>query len=114
MSEASDRPQDAGRRHRRTGRPSAETASLLARYQETLRRELAWALDQLEPQAADPGLGLVDPGHKRVDIKERSALADYAIKLGRELGSAIEPEDPKAPTAGTPARPRRKRAVDYG
>jgi hypothetical protein len=52
---------------------------------------------------------------KRPDLATRSRTWDLAIKLGRELGSAIDPSDLDAD--GAPAKPARKaRAArpDYG
>lgn len=112
MTEDDARPQDAGRSHKRKGAPSAATRTLLDRYQSTMRAELAAVLDELEPAAPDPGLGLVSEPPKRPVIGERIKLWDLGIKLGRELGSSIDGPEPP-PTVVGPGRRRRAR-VDYG
>jgi hypothetical protein len=109
----SARPQDAGRQHRRKGAPSAATASLLARYHEAMRGDLGDILRELEPAPAeDAGLGLDGaPLIKRPPVKDRAALWDLAIKLGRELGTEIDP----GPVADVTAAPRsRRRRADFG
>jgi hypothetical protein len=108
----SDRPQDAGRSHKRKGAPSAATRSLLTRYQDTMRAELAAVLDELAPAPPDPGLGMVPVAPKRPPIADRIKLWELGIKLGRELGSEID-STPKAPAVVGPSRRRRAR-VDYG
>jgi hypothetical protein len=108
---SAERPQDEGRRHRRKGAPSAATLSLLADYQEAMRSELRTLLTDLQPKAQDQGLGLVAMPPKRPPLAERSKMWDLAIKLGRELGSEIDPAPP--PVVRGPSRPRRSK-VDYG
>jgi hypothetical protein len=112
VSEATDRPQDAGRSHKRKGAPSAATRSLLTRYQDTMRDELSTILDDLAPRAQDAGLGLVPMPPQRPPIAERTKLWDLAIKLGRELGSEID-SSPEAPVVVGPGARKRAR-VDYG
>jgi hypothetical protein len=108
------RPQDQGRRHRRKGAPSAATLSLLGDYQDAMRGELRDVLTELAGSPAPAGL-LDDAGAKRVTVRppisDRMKLWDLAIKLGRELGSEIDP--PAPPTVVGPSKPRRAR-VDYG
>lgn len=111
------RPQDAGRRHRRTGRPSAETTALLSRYQAAMRAALASLLDGLEPPPPS-GQQLLDgtpapvPG---LSVKDAAPRWDLAIKLARELGAAIDPAPPLGGAAGpAPARRPARRKVDYG
>lgn len=112
MSEDSARPQDVGRRHARRGAVGPETRALLDRYQASMRSELGVLLDSLEPVPQDQGLGMVTVPPKRPDLATRSRTWDLAMKLGRELGTAIDP----TPSEGAPAapRPRRPRKVDYG
>jgi hypothetical protein len=108
------RPQDAGRAHRRKGAPSAATLSLLADYQEAMRAELRTVLDELAGRPAPSGL-LDEPTTIRVTIRppiaDRIKLWDLGMKLGRELGSEIDPAPP--PVVRGPSKPRRSR-VDYG
>jgi hypothetical protein len=108
------RPQDAGRSHHRKGAPSAATRSLLADYQAAMRDELRAILDELRPVAPDPGLGLVAMPAKRPELNQRTRLWDLGIKLGRELGTAVdvEPADAGAVTQGPRKRSRAK--IDYG
>lgn len=110
-----DRPQDVGRRHRRSGQPSAATADLLSRYQEAMRQELAGVLVEIEGKPPDQGLGMVEAAPVRPSLADRMRLWDLAIKLGRELGTAIEAAPDAAPA--DPATPRRRLVrgrVDYG
>lgn len=108
-----DRPQDVGRSHRRKGAPSPETAALLTEYQEAMRLELRTVLRELEGSPAPAGL-LPDPEARpiRPPLGDRMRLWDLAIKLGRELGSAIDAEP--TPAEAAPSRPRRRARVDYG
>lgn len=112
-----DRPQDVGRSHRRRGAPSAETAELLTTYQVAMRDELRGILAALK--AAKP-LGLVDVGPELaipLEDPRRDRLWDRAVKLGRELGSAIDADPvPIRPTEGSAAaKPRpRRRKLDMG
>jgi hypothetical protein len=113
MATETARPQDEGRQHRRKGAPSAATASLLARYHEAMRGDLGAVLDELTPTPIeDAGLGLDGaPLIKRPPVKDRAALWDLAIKLGRELGTEIDP----GPVAEAATAPRaRRRRVDMG
>lgn len=110
---AEDRPQDVGRSHKAKGAPSPATVSLLGRYHDSMRSELSAILDELEPRAPEPGLIPDVPAEpRRLPVKDRAGLWDLAIKLGRELGSAIEPGP--EPTGGAAPRAPRKRRVDYG
>lgn len=115
VSEATDRPQDAGRRHRRTGNPSPETRLLLGRYQGAMRAELEALLAEIAPRPPEPGLGLVQDAPKRPPIRDRIALWDLAIKLGRELGAEIDPPADDDDAEGPAPAPRsRRRRVDFG
>ena len=110
-----DRPQDVGRRHRRKGAPSEATRLLLTEYHDAMRRELRAVLGELEP-TTDGQIALdgkpAEP--KRPKLETRARLWDLAIKLGRELGTAIDAGDgPADDTPATTARPRRRR-VDFG
>lgn len=114
MSTDSDRPQDVGRRHARRKR-EGDGDALVERYYATMRSELAELLDSLAPVPGDQGLGLVKMPDKRLSLAERTKVWDLAIKLGRELGSRIDPTP--GPIAGqTPARrpPPPRGKVDYG
>jgi len=114
MSEPSgDRPQDAGRRHRRRGNPSPETAALLTAYQSAMRDELRAVLAELRGTPEPAGLMPdVVPALKRPSLADRMRLWDLAIKLGRELGTAIDAAPPEAD--GPAPAPRARRRVDYG
>ncbi len=121
MTEAAGgRPQDQGRTHRRRGRPSAETSSLLADYQAAMRDELRDVLGEL--RGKPPAAGLLDdpanpPAPVRPPLTERARLWDLAIKVGRELGTEVD-VTPAAGEAGPaqPAGPRkwRRGRVDFG
>lgn len=103
------RQQDRGRR--RTTRTSvhANDRALIERYEATMRLELSDLLTSLQPVPQDQGLGMVAVPDKRPPLSERTKIWDLAIKLGRELGSAIEPDPlPEPPTS----RPRKPRKLD--
>lgn len=112
MSE--DRPHDVGRKHtRRSADP--ESAALVERYRATMRSWLGRLLDELEGRPAPAGI-LPTEEAERVTVypstKDASALWDLAIKLGKELGSAIDPQPTAAPDVTR--RPPRARRVAYG
>lgn len=108
------RPQDVGRRRTKRGHPSAATLSLLADYQDAMRAELRALLVDLTPKAPPPNLELVAEPAKRPDLAERARMWDLAIKLGRELGTEIDP-GPLTPAGPAKERaPRRSRKVDFG
>jgi hypothetical protein len=113
------RPQDQGRRHRAKGQPSAETASLLAEYQAAMRDELRACLVELKGSVAPTGLldseFTVSEVRTRPPLKDRAALWDLAIKVGRELGTAVDAGPAKGSPAEAPApRKWRRSRVDYG
>jgi hypothetical protein len=108
------RPQDAGRSHARKGSPSRATLSLLADYQEAMRAELRTVLRDLAPVMPPPGLGLVQDEAKRPSLADRTKLWDLAIKLGRELGTEIDPGPLEPAGPAKDREPRRGRRVDYG
>jgi hypothetical protein len=112
MTDDAGRPQDQGRRHRRVGQPSAATASLLTRYQESMRDELRGLLDEIAGQPAPAGL--LDAGKPgpvvRPQLTDRIRLWDLAIKLGRELGTEVD----AGPLVAQAPKPRRPRRVDFG
>jgi hypothetical protein len=113
MTSESDRPQDVGRQHRRKPAQGSVDRALVERYQATMREELARLLDDLAPVPQPDGLHGPVPA-KRPDLATRSRVWDLAIKLGRELGTAIDP-DPSPAGAPLPARRRKPGGrVDYG
>lgn len=117
MADDAGRAQDQGRRHRRKGQPTAETATLLAEYQTAMRDELRALLVDLRGSLPNPGL-LDEPGADlspvRPALKERIPMWDLAIKVARELGTEVDAGKPTGdePEAVTPRRSRRR--VDYG
>jgi len=118
VSEATGRPQDQGRRHRRKGSPSSETTSLLASYQAAMRDELRDVLRELKGTVQPTGLldseFTTSEVRARPPLTERMKLWDLAIKVGRELGTEV---DGSAATAAAqpPAPRKRSRArVDFG
>lgn len=105
MSEATDRPQDAGRRHRRTREaPSPETDDVLERYRTAIRAELGDVLEEVRPGRAQLTLAGEEERLKPA-LGDRLRLWDLAIKLGRELANGEEWADRPAPA--TTARPAR-------
>ena len=114
MSEATDRPQDRGRVHRRGRRESTSspTIELLERYRAAMRAELGELLDELrldpDVAAASPQLGLdgkpLAPG--RPGLVERARLWDLGIKLGKELANGEDLDPDPGPVFGDGARPR--------
>lgn len=114
QGEATARPQDVGRRHRRKGAPSPATRTLLGKYQDAMRAELAAVLAELAPAPPDPGLGLVEDTPKRPALEVRIRSWDLAIKLGRELGAEVDPGPSPDGPVGQPAKRRRAGRVDYG
>ena len=103
------RPQDAGRRHARKGAPSPASAALLERYQDAMRAELGDVLGEIRGTESPAGL-LDGPVTVRPPLKDRAALWDLAIKLGRELGASI---DPTPVTTAVPLRGGRRRKVEW-
>lgn len=83
-----------------------------------MRDELTALLDELRPRS-DPQIQLDGKAAppKRPSVAERSRIWDLAIKLGRELGSEVDPPpasegNPDDPAA--PARRIRRGRIDYG
>jgi hypothetical protein len=116
MTAEGGRPQDQGRTHRRRGRHSPETTALLGDYQAAMRAELRAVLGELEGVDPPPGLDLdgKPPERQRPKLDVRMKLWDLAIKVGRELGAAID-ADPPATDGKPQTTPKRSRArVDYG
>ena len=110
-----DRPQDVGRRHTRK-RPDGPPDVLLERYQRTMRVWLTRLLDELDGAPPKPGLlDDVDAAAVTVypDPIAASKLWDLAIRLGRELGTAIDPSPPTTAASGS-SGPRPRKRVDYG
>jgi len=123
MADEAGRAQDQGRRHRRRGEPSPETTTLLVDYQEAMRAELRTLLADIRGRLPDPGLHLLDDAIERGDIaervqptlKERAPMWDLAIKIGRELGTSIDPgRAPGGDPPSTPSPRRRTSRIDYG
>lgn len=114
--ELGGRAQDQGRRHRRRGSPSAETASLLAEYQEAMRTELRAVLAELRGVVPDTGLGLDGPaaGPVRPKLAERMKLWDLAIKVGRELGTEVDGSRSDADAQPPTPRKRSRARIDFG
>jgi len=98
VPEASDRPQDAGRKHTRRGIPSAATLELLERYRNALRAELSETIAELRPEGA----------RGKPALASRLKLWDLALKLARELGSGSDvtapPSQVAAPSDATRGR----------
>lgn len=113
MTVEGGRAQDQGRTHRRKGAPSAETSSLLVTYQAAMRDELRAVLAEIAGTVVD---GLLGSDVKRPSLEVRAKLWDLAIKLGRELGTEVDP----SPLPGTtPAethsqKPRSRGRVAFG
>jgi hypothetical protein len=88
-----------------------------------MRDELSALLDDLRGRLPDPGLGLLDDAIERGDVvarirpplKERAPMWDLAIKIGRELGTSIDPGRVPGGDPPTTRSPRRRTArLDYG
>jgi hypothetical protein len=88
-----------------------------------MRDELSTLLDDLRGRLPDPGLGLLEDAIARGDVverirpslKERAPMWDLAIKIGRELGTSIDPGKPPGGDPPTTRSPRRRTArVDFG
>ena len=118
-----DRLATAGKSHKRRGEPSPETTTLLVDYQEAMRAELRTLLADIRGRLPDPGLHLLDDAIERGDIaervqptlKERAPMWDLAIKIGRELGTSIDPgRAPGGDPPSTPSPRRRTSRIDYG
>ncbi len=83
-----------------------------------MRDELSALLDDIRGRVPDPGLHLLDDAIARGDVaerirpplKERAPLWDLAIKIGRELGTAVDP----GATARELLALYRRRAHDVG
>lgn len=106
----------AGKSHKRRGRPSSETASLLAEYQAAMRDELRACLEELQGSDPPPGLALdgKPAAKERPKLDVRMRLWDLAIKVGRELGTAVDATPATAGAEPAAARPRSRKRIDYG
>jgi hypothetical protein len=102
-----DRPQDIGRRHRKSGDTAPETAAIIVRYRAAMRAELGALLDELEPRhlvqssldgSSDRAVGL--------GITARRERWDLAIRLGKELAGGSDEAPVTAETVATAARRR--------
>jgi hypothetical protein len=116
------RPQDQGRRHRRAGKPSAETTTLLVRYQAAMRAELSALLADIAGRMPDHGLLGAAPGEDiqpvRPALKDRAPMWDLAVKLARELGTEVDPAGGVGgdTTPAAAAKPRKwaRSRIDFG
>lgn len=111
MSEATARPQDLGRPHRRARPgPSPETARILEAYRSAMRGELEALLAELTARSAQETLD-GSPAPLVLGITARRERWDLAIKIGRELGAPglaeLEEEPPATVPSGPSAAPRR-------
>lgn len=104
-----DRPQDVARPHTRRASPAPETLELLGRYREVMRAELEDLLAEVRP-GLEQTAAFGAPAPIRPALADRIKLWDLAIKLGRELGGAIEEAPPPASSSPTPAGRRAARA----
>ncbi|HEV8282333.1 MAG TPA: hypothetical protein VGQ02_10760 [Candidatus Limnocylindrales bacterium] len=113
MTDATGRAQDQGRRHRRKGSPSPETASLLADWQDTLRTELRAVTVELRGKVQPGGL-LPDAGEviERPSLTQRVELVRLGVMVANALGTEVD-RRPAEPTMQS-TRPRRRSRVDYG
>ena len=117
MADEAGRAQDQGRRHRRRGEPSPETTTLLVDYQEAMRAELRTLLGDIHGRVPDPGLldGVAPAERVQPSLKERAPMWDLAIKIGRELGTSIDPgRAPGGDPPSTPSPRRRTSRIDFG
>lgn len=108
---AEGRPQDQGRRHRARGAPSAATATLLERYQETMRAELSRLLDELAAVTTQTQLDGGTSSAPALGITARTERWTLATKLARELGTEV---DPRPPADAPRARRRGPAKIDFG
>lgn len=83
-----------------------------------MRDELSTLLGDLAGKPSAPGLLDVatdTPAIERPALKDRAAMWDLAIKLGRELGTSIDTRPPNAAAVEAAEAPARRRGrVDYG
>jgi hypothetical protein len=109
------RPQDQARRHRRVGTPSSATTTLLAAWQSTLRDELRAIVDALGARKSGLIPDLAPEFTIALDDPRRDRLVDRGIRVGRELGTEVDPTPAPGQGPATPAtRARRPRKVDFG
>lgn len=80
-----------------------------------MRAELGGLLDALEPPGVSDQLGLdgKPAPQPALPLTERARIWDLAIRLGRELGTAIDAH-PEPTGPAVPSRPARRGRVDYG
>lgn len=81
-----------------------------------MRTELRACLGELAGAPAPPGLLPEDgpPVINRPSLKDRTALWDLAIKIGRELGTAVDVAPATTDAEPTARRPRSRKRIDYG
>lgn len=116
MTEATGRPQDQGRPHRkRTRKVSEADRSRIERYYDALRSELDASLAELRPVPS--GQLQLDGAEKppdRPSLDKRNQLVRYMAFIVSQLGTDVDaPADDESPGpppvngAGTTARRRR-------
>ena len=104
---------DPAREHRRKGKPSPATRTLLERWQAALRAELADVLTELRP--TPPADGMPWAEGSRPKLETRTRLVELGIRIARELGTEVDESDRRNGHApDTPARPRPRSRVDFG
>jgi hypothetical protein len=108
------RPQDQGRRHRRTRAAPPDSRLLVTAYA-ALRAELADCVAELRPPPPPDGpLVLGDPMPKgRPSLADRDRLVALIARLLGILGAEVEEPGEAAPAPG-PARPARRGRLDLG
>ena len=112
MTDGAGRAQDQGRRHRRAGKPTAETATLLDESYAAMRRDLRRVLVHTRGPMPDPGLGLVEAEPVEPSVAELRSWWELGKLLMTMLGTEVDDRPPAdAPVAATPSRRRAK--VEY-
>jgi hypothetical protein len=114
VSEDTDRPQDAGRKHARTRPRPAAARGLLERWHEALRVELDAVIVELAGRPAPVGLmdTVIDPVIERPSLARRRELVDLGAKVAAALGAGVDPLPPPGPAGASPRRSRRR--PDFG
>lgn len=113
MTDDAGRTQDQGRKHRRGGKPSAETASLLAESYAAMRRDLRRVLVHTRGPMPDPGLGLVEAEPVEPSVNELRSWWELGKLLMALLGTEVDDRPPDAAPVEGPTSTRRRR-LDFG